>query len=77
MKKIIKKTRTKKIIEEIGRIFSSGIITYLFMSFLDMTTKSKADFNFFIFCQVFFKTFYSSNKFIYHLFPAHIKDHYW
>ena len=48
MKKIIKKTRTKKIIEEIGRIFSSGIITYLFMSFLDMTTKSKADFNFFI-----------------------------
>ena len=48
MKKIIKKTRTKKIIEEIGRIFSSGIITYVVMSFLDMTTKSKADFNFFI-----------------------------
>ena len=48
MKKIIKKTRTKKIIEEIGRIFSSGIVTYVVMSFLDMTTKSKADFNFFI-----------------------------
>ena len=45
MKKIIKKAR---ILEEIGRIFSSGIITYLIMSFLDMTTKSKADFNFFI-----------------------------
>ena len=48
MKKIIKKTRTKKIIEEIGSIFSSGIVTYIVMSFLDMTTKSKADFNFFI-----------------------------
>ena len=48
MKKIIKKTKRAKMIEEIGRIFSSGIITYLFMSFLDMTTKSKADFNFFI-----------------------------
>ena len=48
MKKIIKKTRTKKAIEEIGRIFSSGIITYVIMSFLDMTTKDKADFNFFI-----------------------------
>ena len=51
MKKIIKKTRRTRrarILEEIGRIFSSGIITYLIMSFLDMTTKSKADFNFFI-----------------------------
>ena len=51
MKKIIKKTRRTrktKIVEEIGRIFSSGIITYLIMSFLDMTTKSKANFNFFI-----------------------------
>ena len=51
MKKIIKKTRrTRKtrILEEIGRIFSSGILTYIVMSFLDMTTKSKADFNFFI-----------------------------
>ena len=48
MKKIIKSSRTKKIIEEVGRILSSGIITYVVMSFLDMTTKSKADFNFFI-----------------------------
>ena len=48
MKKIIKKTRKTRILEEIGRIFSSGILTYLIMSFLDMTTKSKADFNFFI-----------------------------
>jgi hypothetical protein len=36
------------LLEEIGRIFSSGIITYIVMSFLDMTTKTKADFNFFI-----------------------------
>ena len=48
MKKIIKKTKRTKMIGEIGRIFSSGILTYLIMSFLDMTTKSKADFNFFI-----------------------------
>ena len=48
MKKIIKKTRRTRILEEIGRIFSSGILTYIVMSFLDMTTKSKADFNFFI-----------------------------
>jgi hypothetical protein len=48
MKKIIKKTRRTRILEEIGRIFSSGILTYLFMSFLDMTTKTKAEFNFFI-----------------------------
>ena len=48
MKKIIKKTRKTRILEEIGRIFSSGVLTYLIMSFLDMTTKSKADFNFFI-----------------------------
>jgi len=44
----MKKTRRKKIMEEIGRIFSSGIITYVVMSFLDMTTKNKAEFNFFI-----------------------------
>ena len=44
----MKKIRIKKAIEEIGRIFSSGIITYVIMSFLDMTTKDKADFNFFI-----------------------------
>ncbi len=48
MKKIIKKTRRTRMLEEIGRIFSSGILTYIVMSFLDMTTKSKADFNFFI-----------------------------
>ncbi len=48
MKKIIKKTRKTRVLEEIGMIFSSGVITYLVMSFLDMTTKSKADFNFFI-----------------------------
>ena len=48
MKKTIKKVKRTKILEEIGRILSSGIITYVVMSFLDMTTKSKADFNFFI-----------------------------
>ena len=48
MKKIIKKTKRVGVLEEIGRIFSSGILTYLIMSFLDMTTKSKANFNFFI-----------------------------
>ena len=48
MKKIIKKTRKTRILEEIGMISSSGILTYIAMSFLDMTTKSKADFNFFI-----------------------------
>ena len=36
------------LLEEIGRILSSGVITYVVMSFLDMTTKSKANFNFFI-----------------------------
>ena len=44
----MKKIRIKKAIEEIGRILSSGIITYVIMSFLDMATKDKADFNFFI-----------------------------
>ena len=44
----MKKIRRKKVVEEIGRIFSSGVITYVVMSFLDMTTKNKADFNFFI-----------------------------
>lgn len=44
----MKKTRRKKIMEEIGMIFSSGIITYVVMSFLDMATENKADFNFFI-----------------------------
>ena len=48
MKKIIKKTKRAGVLEEIVRIFSSGILTYIVMSFLDMTTKSKADFNFFI-----------------------------
>ena len=48
MKKIIKKTKRVGVLEEIAGIFSSGILTYLIMSFLDMTTKSKADFNFFI-----------------------------
>lgn len=44
----MKKTRRKKIMEEIGMIFSSGIIIYVVMSFLDMITENKADFNFFI-----------------------------
>ena len=44
----MKKIRIKKVMEEIGMISSSGIITYIVMSFLDMTTKNRADFNFFI-----------------------------